>query len=101
LIFGAGGSLKGDREATYHAVIAPRRQPAIWGASHAENPHAIYPPDHLRLRRRQDRDFVAAVKAAGKPVEVAQHYNHFEMGEWIANPYGPNGRAALAMMKLA
>jgi hypothetical protein len=30
-----------------------------------------------------------------------QTYNHFEMGESIANPYGPNGRAALAMMKLA
>ena len=53
--------------------------------------------------QRQNRDFVAAVKAAGKPAElvVAQHYNHFEMGESIANPYGPNGRAALAMMKLA
>ena len=25
----------------YHAAIAPRRQPAIWGASHAENPHAM------------------------------------------------------------
>jgi arylformamidase len=53
--------------------------------------------------QRQNRDFAAAVKAAGKPAElvVAQHYNHFEMGESIANPYGPNGRAALAMMKLA
>ena len=52
--------------------------------------------------QRQNRDFAVAVKAAGKPVEfvVAQHYNHFEMGESIANPYGPNGRAALAMMKL-
>src|SRR5882724_8713516 len=53
--------------------------------------------------QRQNLEFVAAVKAAGKPTElvVAQHYNHFEMGEPIANPYGPNGRAALAMMKLA
>ena len=52
--------------------------------------------------QRQNREFVAAVKAAGKSAElvVAQHYNHFEMGESIANPYGPNGRAALAMMKL-
>jgi arylformamidase len=43
------------------------------------------------------------MKAAGKPAElvVAQHYNHFEMGESIANPYGPNGRATLALMKLA
>jgi hypothetical protein len=24
--------LKGDGEAMYHAAIAPRRQPAIWGS---------------------------------------------------------------------
>ena len=28
-------------------------------------------------------------------------YNHFEMGESLGHPYGPNGRAALALMKLA
>jgi arylformamidase len=53
--------------------------------------------------QRQTRDFAAAVKAAGKPVEliVASDYNHFEMGESLSNPHGPNGRAALALMKLA
>jgi arylformamidase len=53
--------------------------------------------------QRQTRDFAAAVKAAGKPVEliVAPDYNHFEMGESLSNPYGPNGRAALALMELA
>jgi hypothetical protein len=53
--------------------------------------------------QRQNRDFVAAVKAAGKPVElmVGTSYNHFEMGESLGNPYGPNGRAALALMKLS
>jgi arylformamidase len=53
--------------------------------------------------QRQNRDFAAAVKAAGKPVQLieAANYNHFEMGESIGNPYGPNGRAALAMMNLA
>jgi arylformamidase len=53
--------------------------------------------------QRQSRDFAAAVKAAGKPVElvVAQDYNHFEMGECLNNPYAPNGRAALSLMKLA
>jgi len=52
--------------------------------------------------QRQNRDFAAAVKAAGKPVElvVGTSYNHFEMAESLGNPYGPNGRAALAMMKL-
>jgi arylformamidase len=52
--------------------------------------------------QRQTRDFYAAVKAAGKPVEllVAEGYNHFEMIETLANPYGLLGRAALAQMKL-
>jgi arylformamidase len=47
--------------------------------------------------QRQPRDFAAAVKAAGKPVEllVGQHYNHFEIGETFANPFGLCGRAAL------
>jgi arylformamidase len=53
--------------------------------------------------QRQNRDFATAVKAAGKPVELieAANYNHFEMNESVGNPYGPNGRAALALMKLA
>jgi len=53
--------------------------------------------------QRQSRDFAAAVKAAGKPVELieAQNYNHFEMCETLGNPYGPNGRAALRLMQLA
>ena len=53
--------------------------------------------------QRQNRDFAAAVKAAGKPVELieAASFNHFEMNESLGNPYGPNGRAALALMKLS
>ena len=53
--------------------------------------------------QRQNRDFAAAVKAAGRPVELigAPDYNHFEMCESLGNPYGPNGRAALALMKLS
>jgi arylformamidase len=53
--------------------------------------------------QRQSRDFAAAVKAAGKPVELveAANFNHFEMNESLANPYGPNGRAALSLMKLS
>ena len=53
--------------------------------------------------QRQTRDFAAAMKAAGKPVElvVADGYNHFEMNETLANPFGPFGRAALDRMKLA
>jgi arylformamidase len=53
--------------------------------------------------QRQNRDFAAAVKAAGKPVELVEgpSFNHFEMEESLGNPYGPNGRAALALMRLS
>lgn len=52
--------------------------------------------------QRQSREFAAAVKAAGKPVEliVGEGFNHFEMQETFANPYGIAGRAALKMMQL-
>jgi arylformamidase len=52
--------------------------------------------------QRQTRDFAAAVKAAGKPIEllVGEGYNHFEMLETLANPYGLLGRAALSQMGL-
>ncbi len=53
--------------------------------------------------QRQSRDFATAVHAAGKPAQLleAPNYAHLEMVESLGNPYGPNGRAALAMMKLA
>jgi arylformamidase len=52
--------------------------------------------------QRQSREFAAALKAAGKPVQfiVAEGYNHYEIGETLNNPYGPFGRAALEMMRL-
>ena len=51
---------------------------------------------------RQTRDFAAAVQAAGKPVKliVAEGYNHFEMLDALANPYGLLGRAVLQQMGL-
>ena len=53
--------------------------------------------------QRQARDFAAALEAAGKPVEllVGQAYNHFEMLETLASPYGLLGRAVLAQMGIA
>ena len=53
--------------------------------------------------QRQTRDFYAAVKAAGKPVElrVGVGYNHYETRETLGNPYGFMGRAAFEQMKLA
>jgi arylformamidase len=52
--------------------------------------------------QRQSRDFAAALRRAGKPVDLvfAEAYNHFEIAETLGNPYGPAGRAALAQMGL-
>jgi arylformamidase len=52
--------------------------------------------------RRQAEEFAAALAAAGKAVErvCAQGYNHFELAETLANPYGPMGRAVLRQMGL-
>jgi arylformamidase len=52
--------------------------------------------------QRQSRDFAAAVQAAGKPARlvVAQGYNHFEVNETLASPYGFFGRAVLEQMKI-
>ena len=52
--------------------------------------------------QRQSREFATAVKAAGKPVQllVGEGYNHFEIPETLANPYGLLGRAVLEQMNL-
>ena len=52
--------------------------------------------------QRQSRDFAAALKEAGKPVELvaAEGYNHFELTETLGNPYGPLGRAVSRQMGL-
>jgi arylformamidase len=52
--------------------------------------------------QRQSREFAAAVQIAGKRVEllVGDGYNHFELYETLANPYGLLGRAVLAQMNL-
>jgi len=59
---------------------------------------SLEPPEF----QRQSRDFAAAVANAGKPVQllVAEDYNHFEIIETLANPYGLLGRAALEQMGL-
>ncbi len=53
--------------------------------------------------QRQARDFAAALEDAHKPVRllVGDGYNHFEMIETLANPYGLLGRAVLEQMQLA
>jgi arylformamidase len=53
--------------------------------------------------QRQTREFAAALRAAGKPVTllVGEGYNHFEIPETMANPYGLLGRAVLELMGLS
>jgi arylformamidase len=50
--------------------------------------------------QRQARDFAAALRDAGKKVEllVGEGYNHFELTETLGNPYGVLGRAALELI---
>ncbi len=52
--------------------------------------------------QRQSRDFASAMKAAGKPIQllVGPEYNHFEIMDTLASPYGLQGRAVLEQMKL-
>lgn len=52
--------------------------------------------------QRQNREFAAAVKAAGKAVTliVLPNHNHYEVQQTMASPYGWGGRAALALMGL-
>ena len=52
--------------------------------------------------QRQAHDFAAALQAGGKAVamHLADGYNHFEILETLASPYGVLGRAVLAQMKL-
>jgi len=52
--------------------------------------------------QRQARDFAAAVRKAGKPIQslVGEAYNHFEIIETLGNPYGLLGRAVLEQMEL-
>jgi arylformamidase len=52
--------------------------------------------------QRQSAEFAATAQAAGKPVQLltAQGYNHFEILETLANPYGLLGRAVLEQMGL-
>jgi arylformamidase len=61
-----------------------------------------YGTDETPEFQRQARDFAAALRAAGKPVEllVGEHYSHLDLPETLCNPYGLLGAAVLAMMGL-
>jgi arylformamidase len=80
-------------------ALSPQRHVDLLCAPMIVSYGTFEPPEF----QQEAGSFAAAARAAGKPVELieAVNYNHFEMGESLANPYGPNGRAALAMMELA
>jgi len=50
--------------------------------------------------KRQSCEFAATGRALGKPVKLieAEGYNHFEIAETLANPYGVLGRAMLELL---
>jgi arylformamidase len=53
--------------------------------------------------KRQSREFYAALKVAGKAVQLLEgrSYNHFETQETLGNPYGFMGRACMQMIGLS
>ena len=52
---------------------------------------ATYGTNETPEFQRQNRDFAAALKAAGKPVQLieAPSYDHFEMADRLATRMGP------------
>ena len=52
--------------------------------------------------KRQAKDFAAALSNAGKPVTflLCEQYNHYEIIETMASPYGLLGRAVIEQMGL-
>jgi arylformamidase len=75
-----------------HRNLAQVRAPLLLAYGSLETPEF----------QRQSVDFFAALRQAGKPVQLlfAEGYNHFEILETLASPYGLLGRAALAQMRL-
>lgn len=79
---------------------------AMSSQRHIANLHApivvTYGTNETPEFQRQNREFAAAVKAAGKPVTliVLPNHNHYEVQQTLANPYGWGGRAALQLMGL-
>lgn len=61
-----------------------------------------YGTDETPEFQRQARDFAAALRNAGKKIEllVGEHYSHLDLPETLCNPYGLLGAAVLAQMGL-
>ena len=85
-----------------HGRDGRRDEHAAPSRAHPDAVTLVYGTNETPEFQRQSRDFAAALRAAGKQVEliVAPNHNHYELQETLANPYGWAGRAALAMMGL-
>ena len=73
-----------------------------WGRPQISKDHLVTELA-LRLNNPADWEVFRKFKAAGKEVKliVGEGYNHFEIPETMANPYGLLGRAVLELMGLA
>jgi arylformamidase len=79
-------------------ALSPQRHVARLTAPLVLGYGSLETPEFQRL----SRDFAAAATAAGKPARLlrGEGYNHFEIAETLANPYGLMGRAALELFGL-
>lgn len=88
-----------------YANLTPGVVQALSPQNHLDHLHApvivAYGTFETPEFKRQAEEFAAAVKATGKPgtLLVAEGYNHFEMIETLANPFGVLGRAALGQIQ--
>ena len=102
----AGGSLFPMAQQVCHAIAWVYKNAASFGGDreriyiggHSSGAHLAA----VALTTDWGRDFAAAVKAAGKPVDllVGEHYAHLELPETLCNPYGLLGAAVLGQMRL-
>jgi len=100
--------LRGPRLSKRSAYVrfTDEAEVALSPQRHLERIHApiivLYGSHETPEFKRQAQDFAAALEAAGKEVKLiyADGYNHFEIQETLASPYGAMGRAVLAQMQL-
>ena len=100
--------LRGPRLSKRSAYVkfTDEAEVALSPQRHLERIHApitlLYGSYETPEFKRQAQEFAAALTTAGKPVDLihAEGYNHFEIQETLASPYGAMGRAVLAQMQL-
>ena len=87
------------------AVFIDRQLGSAWGGGakmYRAGPFHKGKPEQGYQLSLTPREFFAAVQAMKKPAQliVGEAYNHFELLETLANPYGLTGRALLRQMQI-